>query len=279
MKSPNSLKNEKTLRYLAGGYEERVETLAVESPLQVKVNGESFTTTLRTPGDDEALARGLLYTEEIVPNAMARVEFECVEDPETGVVASLDARVAESDIAKAVAGKRTMMSSSSCGVCGTRELEDLNVYGPSLPVLDDETFDLGRIPTLMEVMSAHQPLFAKCGGVHAAAIFSKEEVLLFVAEDIGRHNAVDKAVGTLLRDGALDAAAILLVSGRVSYEIVYKAYRAGIPVLLAISAPSSMAVESAERFGMTLVAFCRDDRATVYAGRGRIAQHTVSSNS
>jgi FdhD protein len=177
----------------------------------------------------------------------------------------------EGFVAKSVEGRRTAIASASCGVCGTREPADIEVYGPPLPRNDGVTLDLREIDELRSQMHDSQPLFRATGGCHAAALFDSAREVLAVCEDVGRHNAVDKAVGTLLESGQLSAAAILFVSGRVSYEIVYKAYRAGVPILLAVSAASSLAVETAERLGIAIAGFCRGDRATVYCHAGRLA--------
>ncbi len=252
-------------RYEAGEPVDSEDRLTLEAPLHLKVNGESYTTTMRTPGDDEALVRGLLFTEGIVPDASAAVTFRTIVDPESGGTACLEATVSDDALAKSVDGRRTMLSTSSCGVCGMRDPADLEVFGPPLEIAPRERLNVTHISSLLGKMAERQHAFAASGGSHAAAIFDTNEKTLVVMEDIGRHNAVDKAVGSLLAEGRISDAAVLLVSGRVSYEIVYKAYRAQIPFLLSVSAPSSMAVETADRLGMTLVAFCRDDRATVYA--------------
>ncbi len=257
-------------RYVAGEPEETEDRLTVEAPLHLKVNGAAYTTTMRTPGEDEALARGLLFTEGIVPDPGAAVAFRAIDDPESGGTACLEITVADESLAKSVDGRRTMLSASSCGVCGTRDPADVEVFGPPLAIAPQERLDVSRVSSFLDEMHKRQHDFGASGGSHAAAIFDKRGEVLVVMEDIGRHNAVDKAVGSLLAEGRVSEAAVVLVSGRVSYEIVYKAYRAQIPFLLAVSAPSSMAVETADRLGLTLIAFCRDDRATVYSHRENV---------
>jgi FdhD protein len=247
------------------------ESLAVEAPLHIRLNGVAYTTTMRTPRDDEALARGLLFTEGIVPDPSAPLTYRVVDDPELDLPACIEVTLPEKFVAKSVEGRRSAIATAACGVCGTRAPEDIEVYGPPLEVHTGARIDLSQIPELRAKMQAGQVVFRATGGCHAAAIFDAAGVLLVVKEDIGRHNAVDKAIGTLLDTNRLRAAAILFVSGRVSYEIVYKAYRAGIPIALAVSAASSLAVETAERLGLTLAGFCRDDRATVYSHAERIA--------
>lgn len=241
------------------------DSLVVEAPLHIRLNGVAYTTTMRTPGGDESLARGLLFTEGIVPEVDARVSYRLIDDPELQLPACVEVTCPAECVAKSVEGRRSAIATASCGVCGTRSPEDIEVYGPPLAPRHDARLVLNRIPALREAMQNKQPLFAATGGCHAAAIFGAGDELLVAKEDVGRHNAVDKAVGTLIAQGRLADAAILFVSGRVSYEIVYKAYRAGIPILLAVSSASSLAVETAERLGVAIAGFCRDDRATIYA--------------
>jgi len=247
------------------------ESLVVEAPLHLRLNRVAYTTTMRTPGADRALARGLLFTEGIVPDAGAALAYRETLDPESGIVALLDVECAPDRMAKEVEGRRTVMASASCGVCGTREPGDIAVYGPPLTLHKGALIDVRAIDGLRAAMQSHQPIFDATGGCHAAALFNSSGQALIVCEDIGRHNAVDKTVGALIESRRLDHASILFVSGRVSYEIVYKAYRAGVPVLLAVSAASSLAVETADRLGITVAGFCRDGRATVYCHGERIA--------
>ncbi len=246
------------------------ETLVVEAPLHIRLNSVAYTTTMRTPGLDRALARGLLFTEGIVPAPDAAMSFTETPDPETGLVSLLDVVCPERWVAQSVEGRRTAIASASCGVCGTRELTDIAVYGPPLPRNDAAALDVADIDALRDAMHARQPIFRATGGCHAAGLFTASREPLAVCEDVGRHNAVDKAAGTLLETGQLSEAAVLFVSGRVSYEIVYKAYRAGVPILLAVSAASSLAVETADRLGITVAGFCRGGRATVYSHADRL---------
>jgi FdhD protein len=264
-------------RYEAGAWVSAEEPLALEAPLHIRLNGVAYTTTMRTPGDDEALARGLLFTEGIVPAADAPCAYRVLDDPETGLPACIEVSVPEAFVAKAVEGRRTVMASASCGVCGTREPADIEVYGPPLEPRHDARLDLARVPDLRRRMQGGQAIFRATGGCHAAALFDAKDQLLTLMEDIGRHNAVDKAVGTLLRTARLHDAAVLFVSGRVSYEIVYKAYRAGVPILLAVSSASSLAVDTAARLGIAVAGFCREDRATVYCHATRFTVTETAS--
>jgi FdhD protein len=166
--------------------------------------------------------------------------------------------------------ERRLISNASCGVCGKVSAEDLRVETLRVSERGDRKLDPALIPVLEGRMRAAQDLFSRTGGSHAAAIFDHEGDLLVLREDVGRHNAVDKAIGHLLREGALARASLLFISGRVSYEIVSKAAKAGIPFLLAVSAPSTLAVKLCREAGITLLAFCRGGRATVYSHPGRV---------
>ena len=264
-------------RYDTGTIRDVVDALTVEAALHIKVNGVPYTTTMRTPGNDEALVRGLLFTEGIVSNPAADLSFRKIPDPESGLVACVEVGVAEADIERPVAGRRSQLSVSSCGVCGTRDPKDIEVYGPPLHIDEDDVLEIDAVEEMLKRMRAAQKTFSESGGSHGAAAFTTGADLLAVHEDVGRHNAVDKVVGSLLRDGHLDRAATLTISGRASYEIIYKAYRAAIPCVIAVSAPSSLAVETAERFGMTLAGFCRDGRLTMYSNRRSVTEKNAGS--
>lgn len=246
------------------------EVLAHEAVLQVRVNGVDYTTTVRTPGADEALARGLLFAEGVVTDPAAPCRCASIADPESGVAGVIDVAVPTEFLARAIDDRRSMASTASCGLCGVREAKDLQLYGGPLRVDTDERLDLDRVDGMMRAMAARQSAFDATGGTHAAAAFTLAGECLAVHEDIGRHNAVDKVVGELITKQQLDDARCLTVSGRLSYEIVFKAFHARIPFLLSVSAPSSMAVEMGERFGLCVVGFCRDGRATVYSQLDRV---------
>jgi FdhD protein len=230
--------------------------LTVESALQIYLNGEPFTVTMRTPGNDLELTRGLLFTEGLI-------SIESI--PAISATGNLNKE--GSVINCSVEGvnhktKRSLVSASSCGLCGKTELEQLIPEEKSLT--PSSPFDINLLPSMFAQMQEQQKNFKQTGGCHAAAAFDVEGNILNCYEDIGRHNAVDKVIGDLLITSRIKNAECLLVSGRVSYEIVSKAVKASIPYLIAVSAPSSLSVEMAERAGMTLIAFCRDSRATVY---------------
>lgn len=239
------------------------DALTVEAPLQVLINGEPFTITMRTPGEDVALARGLLHTEGIVEDPAAPITME--EDPgEAGRAGRVRVTVRKRWLVRDFARRRSLLSTSSCGLCGKSELEDVELGPCPIRLAPARRLPVEGIGEMLASMRRAQETFERSGGSHAAAVLTVEGELLALSEDIGRHNAVDKAVGRLLLGGGWRRAECLLVSGRLSYEIVYKAWRAGIPHVLSVSAPSSLAVETGVRLGMTIAGFCREGRATVY---------------
>ncbi len=243
----------------------------MEAVLQLKVNGVAYTTTVRTPGADEFLARGLLFTEGVVTDPDVSPTFRHVVDPDNNHTGCLEIAVPEACLAKDITGRRSSMTSASCGFCGIREPEEIAMTGATVLPVPPSRLDVPTLQSLVARLVDHQPLFAETGGVHGAMAFSADGLVRAAHEDIGRHNAVDKVIGDLLTQGRLDEAVGVVVSGRLSYEIVYKAYQARWPYLLAVSAPSSLAVEMGERFGMCVVGFCRDGRATVYSRPGLLS--------
>lgn len=252
------------------------DSVAIEEPLEIRLGYEdagkrrtrSVSITMRTPGDDEDLATGFLFTESIVrsPDDIAIIK-PCDGDNtirvelEDGVDVDLDRL------------QRHFYTSSSCGVCGKSSLDALRATGlepiPAIPA----QFSRDVLVNTPARLRAMQATFAKTGGLHAAAAFGSDGELLVVREDVGRHNAVDKVVGALFRAGGLPARNLgLMVSGRASFELMQKAAVAGMPLLAAVSAPSSLAVELAREFNVTLVGFLRGDTFNVYAGEERIAK-------
>ena len=256
------------LRHDRGSLEPVRDVLALEAPLQVSVNGVAFTVTMRTPGDDRRLARGLLHAEGILAEDAAPEWASCV-DERLRLVRSIDARVDPAHVLREFENDRALLSTTSCGLCGVRDAGQIGADLPPLTV-DGEVLDPARIPAMLDTMRARQDAFERSGGCHAAAAFTLCGEMLALAEDVGRHNAVDKVVGALLEEGVLARARVLLVSGRLSYEIVFKAWRARLPWLLAVSAPSSMAVLMGERLGICVAGFCRGERATFYSHAARV---------
>jgi FdhD protein len=246
-----------TVRRLPGGARED-DRLAVEEPLEIRVNGSAVAVTMRTPGHDEELALGFCLTEGLRPvSARPPDDFA--------------ANVVEVDAPDADLGRiqRSFYTSSSCGVCGKGALEAVAVDAPQ--VESDLEVPFGVVAGLPEALAAAQATFALTGGLHATGLFAPDGVLVCAREDVGRHNAMDKVIGWALGEGRLPLArSILCVSGRLSFELVQKAAVAGCPVLVAVGAPSSLAVELAADRGVTLCGFVRDGSATVYAEPGRI---------
>jgi FdhD protein len=257
---------------------EREDFLAVEEPLEIRIRTEAgpaepFVTTMRTPGRDEDLAAGLLFAEGVLEDRRGLLGVEPLDDPR--VDAELRANVvvaALSPAAFARAGKlrRKTVMGSACGVCGRTSID--NVIPTETPPLASRLrMTAETLRALPDRLAARQSVFASTGGLHAAGLFDAGGRLDDLAEDIGRHNATDKLVGAALRSGRLPLSdAVLLVSGRAGFEIVQKAYAAGIPIVAAVSAPSSLAVALAEAAGMTLVGFLRGERFNLYAGPERI---------
>lgn len=241
--------------------QEVADHLALEVPLSIRINGEAFTLTMQTPGAEEDLARGLLFTEGVYRNTSVSFSAEVGERNPEGWITALEVRIPEAEIDRHVLNKRSLLSVASCGICGKIELT-----GPSgSPLHAEDIPDAGRVHRMFRTMQESQEGFRVTGGVHAAAVFDRQARLLSVREDIGRHNAVDKVVGDLLNRGVLPQGRYLLVSGRVSYEILTKCFAARIPYLFAVSAPSSLAVDFARELGITLGGFCREDRITYYS--------------
>lgn len=237
------------------------DNLVVEAPLQININQESYTVVMRTPGNDFQLITGLLFAEDIYKKNTP-ISFDIVKK-ENNINAIINVTISKNDLGKGYLNKRTLLSVSSCGICGKKELNHLKVEGKYLN--NKQQFNLLEVSKMMEAMRKNQKVFEKTGGLHAASIFNHQKELLTVKEDIGRHNAVDKVIGDLLTTDALQEAKYLVVSGRVSYEIVTKAFIAKIPVIIAVSACSSLAVDFAKEFGICLVGFTRDDKMTIYS--------------
>jgi FdhD protein len=261
------------VKYLAGKPQETVEKLTREEALQIKINGRAYTITMRTPGQDEQLTLGLLFTENIIHSMEEIVSLSQTPAAEGDHALVVEVMVKDEVIRGKNLFNRSIASSASCGVCGKTELCDLVM--PQQTLTASQKLDIQLIPDLVQQMDARQALFEQTGGSHAAAIFNDQGKLLTLQEDIGRHNAVDKAIGDLFIQNRLAEAAILFVSGRVSYEIVAKCAQAGIPFLLAVSAPSSLAVEVCQKKGITLIGFCRQNRATVYTNPSGILQQAT----
>jgi FdhD protein len=254
---PYSTRDVDALR-LPSGSRER-EVVAVEEPLEIRIGGKPVAVTMRTPGHDEELALGFCLTEGLVPRS-ARV-------PDDLAANTVEVQADGFDPERL---RRHFYTSSSCGVCGKGAIEAVQVDAPR--VQSELTVAAEVVSSLPERLRAAQQVFAATGGLHATGLFSPEGELLCVREDVGRHNALDKVVGWAFAEGLLPLSGLVLcVSGRLSFELVQKASVAGCPVLVAVGAPSSLAVELATDRGLTLCGWVREGRLTVYSEPWRIA--------
>jgi len=242
------------------------DTLTVEEMLSISVNGKPYTITMRTPGSEEEHTRGILLTEDVYTNRAVNPSFFVTEKNEKGIITKVNVIVPKTELQAGIEQQRNLLSVSSCGMCGKYEM-DLTLHGI---LQQEEKLKAVLVEKMFLEMAAHQESFSKTGGCHAAALFTTEGKFLDCKEDIGRHNAVDKVIGSLLLRNELASATVMLVSGRVSYEIVSKAHKAHIPFLCSVSAPSSMAVDYCRQCGITLMAFCRGNKFTVYANEEQI---------
>ncbi|MEU8527977.1 formate dehydrogenase accessory sulfurtransferase FdhD [Streptomyces sp. NPDC048629] len=271
---------------IRGGVEAgaRADTLVAEEPLEIRLNGRPLAITMRTPGDDFALAAGFLVSEGVLAAASdVRNIVYCAgaKDDGTNTYNVVDVQLAPGVEVPDITLERNVYTTSSCGLCGKASLDAVRTTA-RFPIADAPP--VGLTPALLsglpDRLRAAQKVFDRTGGLHAAALFSEDGELLDVREDVGRHNAVDKLIGRALREGLLPLSrAVLLVSGRASFELAQKAVMAGIPVLAAVSAPSSLAVELAAETGLTLVGFLRGPDMNVYAGEHRIALEAAASTS
>jgi FdhD protein len=266
-----------TRRWKEGEWNEADDKLAAEEPLQLSINGAPLSIVMRTPGHDLELGLGLLLAERVITSLdqveRVRISAEAGEAAPAGLPLSAD--LIESNqvdfylrSAKRLP-QRSFMQSSACGVCGATTVESLALDFPVLP--PGPNVRAALLPELAARLREQQRLFDQTGGLHAAGLFTTDGELVMLREDIGRHNAVDKVVGRALLDGLLPLHSyVLAVSGRGGYEIIQKAVAAGIPVVTAVGAPSSLAVQTAHRFGLTLVGFLREGRFNIYSSPERI---------
>ncbi len=237
------------------------DSIVIEAPLQISINHEAYTVVMRTPGNDIELIRGLLYAEDIYKGQKPLDYNKEPSDVKNHDVVNV--LIPEDEIGKGYLNKRTLLSVSSCGICGKQDLESIEVSGDSLK--GNHQIQYQHIEKWFLFMKSKQLVFQETGGLHAMMVLNKNGDVLSVKEDIGRHNAMDKAVGDLLETHKIKEAHCLLVSGRVSYEIISKAFFAKIPVVVAVSACSSLAIDFAKEFGICLVGFSRGNKSTIYA--------------
>jgi FdhD protein len=258
----------------AGHTTERPETLAVEEPLEIRLNGSPLTVTMRTPGSDFELAQGFLLTEGVIGGREDILDVRyCRGADEDGVNTYnvLDVTLAPGVPLPDVDVRRNFYTTSSCGICGKASLEAVATISRHAPGDDPTTVTAETLTGMPQQLRAGQKVFASTGGLHGAALFTTDGNLLALREDIGRHNAVDKVIGWALEQRRIPlSGTVLLVSGRASFELTQKAVMAGIAVMAAVSAPSSLAVDLATQSGLTLVAFLRGDSMNIYSRPDRI---------
>jgi FdhD protein len=240
------------------------DLLAVEEPLEIRLGEKTISITMRTPGHDPELAAGFLFTEGILDTTH---QIRDIQHSKNSITVQLNPDV-EVDFERL---QRNFYTTSSCGVCGKASIEALRMQGcPVLP-RSSGAMQAAVIHRLPQAQRDEQAVFQRTGGLHAAALFDFAGKLILLREDVGRHNAVDKLIGAEMLAGRTPLAdKLLLVSGRASFELTQKALMAGIPILAAVGAPSSLAVETAQRFNMTLLGFVRDGRFNIYSGAARI---------
>ena len=245
------------------------DALAVEEPLEIRLNGRSVVVTMRTPGDDEDLALGFLLNEGILGSDAGVARFASIQNPLDPAIGNIVNVAVSPDRIRRLPRERQFHATSACGVCGQASLETIER-------------DFARVESGLRVRGATllglpskmreaQAVFERTGGLHAACLFDARGQLALLREDVGRHNAVDKVVGATFRAGGASLQdSILLVSGRAGFEVVQKAVAAGIPLVAAVGAPSSLAARLAERAGVTLVGFLRDATFNVYSHPERV---------
>lgn len=257
-----------------GGAQRTLDTLAAEEPLELRVDGRPLSVTMRTPGHDVELAHGFLLTEGVLGSAaeVSTARYcDSFDDDGRNTYNVLDMALAPGVEPPDASIERNFYTTSSCGVCGKASLDAVRLKTRFSPAADPLTVTPAVLSALPGRLRAAQTLFDTTGGLHAAGLFTGDGELLVAREDVGRHNAVDKVLGWALLDGRVPAAGtVLMVSGRASFELVQKAVMAGLPVLAAVSAPSSLAVELAADAGVTLVGFLRGETMNVYAGTQRV---------
>jgi FdhD protein len=264
-----------TVTHLRGGViEVREDLAAAEEPLDVRLHGQSFAIIMRTPGDDRALAAGFLFSERVIRSADEIGAVEHCRHPEQATAHHVVDVFLRGDAAiraqEHLERRRRVVANSSCGICGRASIDELRAE--VAPLDEGMRVDAEVVASLPRGLRARQLTFDQTGGLHAAGLFDADGALLSAAEDVGRHNAVDKVIGAMLLDDRLPlGGTILMVSGRVSFEIVQKAWLAGIPIVAAISAPTSLAIDLAREAGVTLAGFVRDVSFNVYTHEARIA--------
>lgn len=237
-----------------------------EEPLSIRVQGKPYSVVMRTPGDELAHAAGFCLAEGIVDTPEDIKVISCCDGADTNVVTITLEESRQSKITE-VLDRRGFISQTSCGICGKEIVKDL--YQSIQPIKNNVQIDAGLALESLENLSSHQPLRNQTRASHAAALYTSDFKLLSVAEDVGRHNALDKAIGKVFLDHRLDKASLLILSSRISYELVQKAARARIPVILAFSRPTSLAVELASKLTITLACLAKGSGLYIFCGENR----------
>ncbi|TDD92293.1 formate dehydrogenase accessory sulfurtransferase FdhD [Saccharopolyspora karakumensis] len=263
------------LRIAENGNRTRPDTLAAEEPLEVRVNGKPLSVTMRTPGHDVELAHGFLLTEGVIADRddLATARYCDSPGPDgRNTYNVLDIALSPGVPMPDASVERNFYTTSSCGVCGKAALDAVKLRTRHSPAADPLSIAPETLIGLPDALRSAQRVFDSTGGLHAAGLFDARGELLVVREDVGRHNAVDKVMGWALMERRVPlSGCVLMVSGRASFELVQKAAMAGVPMLSAVSAPSSLAVDLAEEQGMTLIGFLRGSSMNVYTGAERVA--------
>lgn len=244
-----------------------VDPLTVESPLQININNSPFSVVMQTPGSEKELIAGLLFAEDVISD-FSKVHWEFSKN-KADVIDTVDLTLSIEHLANGYKSTRSLLSVSSCGICGKREIEDLKPKQSGL--LNELSISFNDLFYLQSQLKKHQTIFSETGGCHGVALFDKNLNILCCYEDIGRHNALDKCIGDLILNDKLKSAKFMAFSGRISYEIVSKSFRAKISLISAVSAPSSLAIDFGKEFGLTLIGFTRENRATCYSHPQRIS--------
>jgi len=257
---------------VSGAADYRADLLAVEEPLEIRVDGEPLTVTMRTPGDDIDLAAGFLFTEGLLTRLGDVREIRMCDENVAAVTVADDGGLFKAHgVDRFRSAARNFLTTSACGVCGKDSIEAIRVRSAFDVAADPVRVSPTVLAGLPDQLRDAQRVFSRTGGLHAAGLFTPDGTLLVLREDVGRHNAVDKVAGWALRSGLVPLTGhVLLVSGRASFELAQKALMIGLPVLAAVSAPSSLAVSLAEEGGMTLIGFLRGTTMNVYAGPQRV---------
>jgi FdhD protein len=266
---------------VSGAADYRADLLAVEEPLEIRVDGEPLMVTMRTPGDDIDLAAGFLFTEGLLTRLSDVREIRMCDENVAAVTGADDGGLLRARINGAdgfQSASRNFLATSACGVCGKDSIEAIRVRSAYDVAADPVRVSPAVLAGLPDRLRDAQRVFSRTGGLHAAGLFTPDGTLLVLREDVGRHNAVDKVAGWALRSGRVPLTGhVLLVSGRTSFELAQKALMLGLPVLAAVSAPSSLAVSLAEEGGMTLIGFLRGSTMNVYAGSQRVITEDASA--